>query len=642
MQHSQLLRRCLLPASLHILRIARRRCLLPLVALLVLLFSSSALAQLIPDRQWVVFRQQDGLPSNDVYAVFADGATIWFGTAAGISSYDGRWHAYSTAVSGGHDPVEPIPLGKVVDFATSNTEGAIWAATDSGLVIRWDGQRWTKYTQINTRVHALAEVAGTLWVATERGMLIIASDNVVRAVPLLGNAAVYDLAVVDDGVWLGSERGLWWLSADGEHGRHAVVVNESGAVIDGVVRSVWEAEPGRLWLGMGGMIVDYMPDAGTAQIYQPFMSELSGLSVTAITGIPNDSIWVGASNGGAVQFMLSGRDIVSARNWGSAAQGGLTTNNVRDVVVDQDGSVWFATSVGVFRYQPWAWLGIEDRLDAPPVNDVLLDRIGGLWIATAGEGVQYRAELHSRPILYYPEPAGLPSEFVNALAEDATGQIWAATREGLARFSDRQWQSLAMESALLAEPMRDIEVDDLGLWVGTAKGVLRYDFADGRVAVEPITDGRAIIALAYDSTGRLWVAAANGELWLRAVTGSWYDLTASEGRPGNAPVTALYPDLRQPGHMLLALQGYGVYRSDGEAFEFVENSYRLAGDRIFALLLDGKDGSIWVGSETGLSRLDNISWSTFDAQERRGAYDPGRSRWELLVWRRKRHLPLQP
>ena len=67
-----------------------------LIANLVLscFFSQPALAQLAPQRQWAVFRQADGLLSNDVYSILADDGAIWFGTNKGVNRYDGQWRSF--------------------------------------------------------------------------------------------------------------------------------------------------------------------------------------------------------------------------------------------------------------------------------------------------------------------------------------------------------------------------------------------------------------------------------------------------------------------------------------------------------------------------------------------------------------------
>ena len=84
--------------------------------------------------------------------------------------------------------------------------------------------------------------------------------------------------------------------------------------------------------------------------------------------------------------------------------------------------------------------------------------------------------------------------------------------------------------------------------------------------------------------------------------------------PTGAAATALLADPKHPGAMWAAFNGRGVFYWDGTSWRNIDHGQAMAGDRI-VVLAAGPSGSIWIGSEVGLSRLDAIGFETFDARD---------------------------
>ncbi len=77
--------------------------------------------------RWQNYTTLDGLGNNDVSAVFqaADGA-MWFGTADGVSRFDGQQFTTLTREQG-------LPEGRITSIVQA-TDGAMWFGTPNGLV----------------------------------------------------------------------------------------------------------------------------------------------------------------------------------------------------------------------------------------------------------------------------------------------------------------------------------------------------------------------------------------------------------------------------------------------------------------------------------------------------------------------------
>jgi ligand-binding sensor domain-containing protein len=573
-----------------------------------------ALAQLAPERHWTVFRQSDGLISNAVFDIHVAEDAIWFGTDRGISRFDGRWQSMPVTSDGfGLEGAAPISTpGNVVAMTGAGSDRAIWIGTDRGYLAQWSGQHWSQVMLLESAIHDLAQVAGRLWIATDRGLLIL-DQGMVTPVPDIGVVPAYDLAVTDAAIWLGAESGLWRLAGDGT-GAVNVSVEEAPILAAGPVHAIWSDGDTSLWLGMGPQLLQYFPGRDFANVFQAFENE--SYEVTAITGIEGESVWITTAGRGVTQFMFANGNQVSARILGGSTEGGLETDEIRSVSIDNDGSIWFATPVGVYRYQAWAWQDIDAQIEGLAVTDLLQDRQGDLWVATKGEGIQRRQSLYQRPTTFFPDQTSLPSEFVNDLEEDAGGNLWAATNAGIARFADEAWSVPVAARDLPSPTALRLQADSLQLWIGTAAGLARYRFEDGRLQDEPLFNGQRINALKLDELGRLWVASQTGSLWHFTEGAGWSNLaTRGTGMPADAPVTALLPDPALPGGMYAAFQGAGIFRWNDRQWKRVDMQHWSLGDRVLALGYEPSDGSLWIGSEIGLSRLDALSLTTYDSHD---------------------------
>src|SRR5262249_56253531 len=69
---------------------------------------------------------------------------------------------------------------------------------------------------------------------------------------------------------------------------------------------------------------------------------------------------------------------------------------------------------------------------------------------------------------------GLPSDRVNAIAEDASGVLWFGTDNGLVRYDGPNAQAAPDEAALPTRRILTLKLDHHGdLWIGTDAGAAR-------------------------------------------------------------------------------------------------------------------------------------------------------------------------
>jgi ligand-binding sensor domain-containing protein/signal transduction histidine kinase len=195
---------------------------------------------------------------------------------------------------------------------------------------------------------------------------------------------------------------------------------------------------------------------------------------------------------------------------------------------------------------------------------------------------------------------GLPGETVQAFAQTADGHLWVGTSEGLARFDGEHFTVFARENT---PQMRENSVFCLlagrnqTLWIGTEGGGL-VEMRGGRFrvygAAEGLTDG-FVRAIFEDRAGALWVATDNG---LFRKTGE--KLERIDNR-AEMPANAFHAVLEDSRGRLWAGAARLYALINGQPREF-----KLDGtdsqNRVKSIV-ETEDGSIWVGTVSGLHRL---------------------------------------
>jgi ligand-binding sensor domain-containing protein/signal transduction histidine kinase len=195
---------------------------------------------------------------------------------------------------------------------------------------------------------------------------------------------------------------------------------------------------------------------------------------------------------------------------------------------------------------------------------------------------------------------GLPEQTVQAFAQTPDGYLWIGTTGGLVRFDgvhftvyDRQNTPALHENSIFCLTV----ARDGALWIGTEGGGLAR-YARGQFRSWSTRDGLSndfVRKIAEDAHGAIWAGTDNGLLHLEG--DRFVRVDGTQSIPALA-VHAVYFDrggrLWAGGSKLLCLEG-------GRATE-----YTLPGEasqnRVKSIVQTA-DGSIWVGTVSGLNRM---------------------------------------
>ena len=250
---------------------------------------------------------------------------------------------------------------------------------------------------------------------------------------------------------------------------------------------------------------------------------------------------------------------------------------------------------------PFTRYTAEDGLLGSQIWDVRQDRRGLLWIATTWGFSRFDGERFAT----FSVDEGLRSPSARTIVEDVAGNLWLGNNAGVARFDGRTLESFGDDEAAPRTTVWSGDVDAAGrLWFGTEAGL--YRFAEGRFRRYAGADGLAddyVYALLAASDGTLWIGSRGHGLTHCAVDGDGAPTgcrvyTVADGL-GADVVRALAEGAN--GAILVGTRGGGVSIFDGEGFRGFRRSDGLPSDDVYALLVR-RSGEIVVGTaENGMA-----------------------------------------
>lgn len=245
---------------------------------------------------------------------------------------------------------------------------------------------------------------------------------------------------------------------------------------------------------------------------------------------------------------------------------------------------------------------------------------------------------------------GLPSNRINALAEDRHGYLWIATRDGLARYDGVGYRIWRVGDGLEDNHVWTVFVDDRDrVWVGTQNAGLamldgqRRNFVRYSRASHPQIGSNDVWSVSQTPDGAIWFGTSDGGLhrlddkgeirrfmpdaddprslpsaavtWLRVDRGGrlwvgtyggvarWdgrgFDRMLQDVRPSPA-VNALVPDLA--GDMWIGTSGGAfVYRAESGRIESSPWRDPVLGRPALAMLVQDQQGAHWLDTRSGLA-----------------------------------------
>jgi hypothetical protein len=329
---------------------------------------------------WTSYNRGNGLASDTVSCIVVDPAgDKWFGTANGLSRFDGAsWTTYRNDSS----MRQTLADNRIFGMAYENGWGPeLWIATANGvsvMAIAPDAVTFaTPYTAgnrplVSNRVRAVMVDSGHVkWFGTDRGIsLFNGTDWDSVGWKHLSSREILTFAFDRNTgmTYVGTRGGgVSRIKADSLDAVTSASPYESmwAHMPSDTVRASFIEGNGWQWFGTD-MGLGYHQDTETKPGWTFFYRD-SGMADDFVESITRDhggTLWVG-THAGASSF-----DGIRWKNYASAD--GLAADTVFDIAADPDGSLWFATSRGVSHFTGNGAAGSRGREGGVPERFVLM------------------------------------------------------------------------------------------------------------------------------------------------------------------------------------------------------------------------------------------------------------------------------
>ncbi len=297
---------------------------------------------------------------------------------------------------------------------------------------------------------------------------------------------------------------------------------------------------------------------------------------------------------------------------------GLSPGQIRDIVQDDQGFLWFNTSGFLNRYDGYHFKTYTRDATHPNypaggfLNYVFKDRSGYLWVSSNEELDRFDpvTETSTRFAIDHNSPHSLLGP-VSHISQDRAGIFWLATPSGLHRldaangtfrhYSHNASDPASLSSAAVTSTYEDREGT---LWVCTLAGLDAFDRRTEKVTEHirlTVPESRSVKAI-EDHDGVLWIIYTSGNglaSWDRHTR----RLTLYSFKDREPPATELsgaeriYEDADR--NLWLTTFGSGLIRIDQNrrtAIQYRVNRLpnSIDSDSLFGLSED-REGTVWVG-----------------------------------------------
>lgn len=415
-------------------------------------------------------------------------------------------------------------------------------------------------------------------------------------------------------IWVGTIDGLNWY--DGY--RFAPLykdLNDSTSLSNNHVYSLCTDAEGTVWVGTLTGLSRYNIIGNNFTNY--FLPEGLPVQIFSIEDLnEKDQLLLGTNNG----------LVVFDKKTGYMNRHPLLRDATVYSICKINNDVLLGTSSGIYHYHPHdnSVVQLLPELKKEVISSILYDpRKHTCWLGSLTSGI-YRVNENFQIQKHYHQQSQqqLPETAVRTLAQDDKGKIWIGTINALFILNpetekiEKYAFSHENENSLGHNSVRSILKDNQGgMWVGTFYGGLNY-YHPMAPAFETMTysayknsisDNTVSCIVEDPYTGHLWIGTNDGGL-------NEYDREKDH--------FSVYRANRHNAHALqsdnikcVLPDAEGVYiGSHGGGLSYLSTRTRLIENYSFPQaisfsnscysLLDGKDGTLWVGSLIGLYRFD--------------------------------------
>lgn len=334
-----------------------------------------------------------------------------------------------------------------------------------------------------------------------------------------------------------------------------------------------------------------------------------GLVINTVLCVYQDSkgfIWIGTNGGGISIFDGKNFKSITEKN-------GLASNVVYSISEDQAGSYYVATKEGltIISKGKYTTYTKENGLSHNLIFNVKHTKNHGVILATPTGINVFKGDT----IVRLPGDTNLAKQATFNIFEDSKGDIWFGTlRKGAYRYNGGLAENFNVDKGLLHSFVYTIvEDNDHNIYFGTAAGINRLNRDQTIEEIRPHvnTVSHTIQSSVKDKDGNIWFGTKTG---LLKFDGKNFKVFRDENGLPISDVFTVNTD--REGNIWAGTNGKGLakFNRNGEVFTNYSVKDGISNDIVTAIFEDSR-GTIWVGSDEGITRMDSNQFYVYNKKE---------------------------
>ncbi|UCG28629.1 MAG: SpoIIE family protein phosphatase [Bacteroidales bacterium] len=486
------------------------------------------------------------------------------------------WIDPGTGISGTYQIYNDQPFSPPIEYIfplIEDNKGRIWTGTHEGLYFLNETRekchrfRYDESSDVCLSSNHVLTIhqdhKGQIWIGTDNGLnKFNPSDSTFTRYYIRSESSngipIYGLFYDPTGTfWIGTGSGIYHFDEQTGDFRFFEELISGPGTAPGTNNSCFTFIKDRseiIWAGGSQGLLKYDRKKKNFKLYQNLTDGDPDFSSNEISAIFEDAekiLWIGTWGGGLNLYTRQTGEVIHYYKENPDLKYRISNDVISCICQDSQGVVWVGTERGlnVFdketeRFLPFCYyINIEGcrEFDRMYINHIMEDHLGNIWISTSGGLAQYqRTKREIKKFNHFPDDSlSISSDFVYFTMESSDNLLWIGTRKGLNRYDPAKGEFISFQaenkyfpSGLSDNNVYHIHEDGDGiLWIGTGSGLNRFSRITGEFTIFTERSGlpnNLIYAILEDENRNIWMSTNRGIAKFNTRTGEIYTFDTSD------------------------------------------------------------------------------------------------------------------
>jgi ligand-binding sensor domain-containing protein/serine phosphatase RsbU (regulator of sigma subunit) len=504
------------------------------------------------------YSEKEGLANPKVYSIVQDdNHLVWIGTAAGLSTFDGKTIINLSVEHG-------LASGGVKTIF-KDSRGYLWFGHLDGGISRFDGKKFESRTDnliVKNDITSFCEdKTGHLWITTTgSGAVQIFNPEA----PL--NDIKYEKYSGD---------------------RLSSIIFSSICLHDGTVCFITDV--GMRYFDRNHNRFELYTLKGMSSYFQ----------ITCMFEDKDYNLWFGTYHGGVYKYLYKEKQIKTYD-----IRDGLASNWITSIIQGKNGIIWvghYETGgiTKIINNKLFAF-NKDNGLSNSFINAISEDTEQNLLIGTRDRGFAiFKGEIFTK---YINDDRIFPSTEIWKIIDDGQGKIWFGTNNGLVIYDPNASSKYDIKPGELGRPTqtRQLVLDrKKDIWIGTATNeIYLYNARNKQIESAPFyldLNRYFLTSMAVDRSNNLWIGTS-GYLYQYNIDSPEIkkSLSQTDGLPKSPNISAIYVDKENYKYIGVVNEGITVFK-DSLTLK-TSKHYPLLGNTTPNCMIKDDNGNLWIGT----------------------------------------------